>query len=509
MLFAGLRRSFVLPPEMATAVKSHISGAPIARAWTEMMLSQEILIESSGEELFALSELRQDGWTNSGSGASFLSKTEGAMTVLDALSLEDLQALPKGGALLYVGDAFGGFRAYQTSTSDGRIPCSRCLVLRYLAGRGAHQFLYRALKRGARIAFPPGQAFSWPASEGCAVEIFGEETAGFDEVLPLPDCLACLARARRRDLKPGIFSPLRSLVSRGEHHAASLPQMLWLAGEETVGSGGCYDSDPERGQIRAAHEALERYAAHFTPVPDQGDDISFASASGPGYFSRKRTLLTEPGSLSTGLACHVSLESAIEHALAEVCERDALARFWLSLTQGRARLHELEPGQDNTLRVRRFLLESHYLPTVLCLGQTPNGNTVTGTAAGHLPEAAEKATDECRQNAAFLSANAELDPADPPTTFAEHLSLYWHNRRRIPDLEPFLVPEAFAPSALPAPVYHCELTPPDLALLGLHAVRVQVPGLLHLPMSHQDWPTVLREANWPDSVAPAQPHPFA
>jgi hypothetical protein len=42
----------------------------------------------------------------------------------------------------------------------------------------------------------------------------------------------------------------------------------------------------------------------------------------------------------------------------------------------------------------------------------------------------------------------------------------------------------------------------------VHAVRVQVPGLLHLPLAHSDWPTVLEEAQW-QGRGPSLPHPFA
>lgn len=476
--------------------------------WEELLRGSQILIdESDAESIFPLAETRPRGWTNSARGARMLETLQGEWTVLDALSRQDLEAMPKRGGLHYLGDAFGGFRVTRTGTSDGRIPCPRCLTLRYLSGRGAHPSLYKAYRSGARVAFPQRDNQDFPCDEG-PVQAYGEDSLEADQVLPLPDCADCLRTAKPRSLQPGVFSPVSRLISLGSNHAAHLPEMLWLSGEERVGSGGCHDDDPQRGQSRAINEALERYAAHFTPVGARPEGIPFQSEGGERLFSHKRALLTEPGSLSTGLACHRDLGQAIEHGLAEVCERDALARFWLSLCTGDCRVVELEGWRDERLTVRRFALESYRFPTVLCLGQTDGGNTVTASAAGLLPLALEKALAECRQNEAYLRTYVEASPTDPPQTFEEHISLYWHGLRKFPDLNPYVV-ESVETLPLPAPVYHCELTPPDIALLGLHAVRVQVPGLLHLPMAHEDWPTVLEEAGCSDTPPPSQPHPFS
>ena len=508
MLFASFRRPYVLPAELADAVRAHLSGAILSARWKETLQSAEILVDQGcAESLFPLAETRPGGWTNSARGAGILKTLPGEWTVLDALSLRDLEAMPKRGGLHYLGDAFGGFRASQTSTPDGRIPCPRCLILRYVSGRGAHPSLYKAFRSGARLAFPQRDNPGFPSDEG-PVQAYGEDPLEADQVLPLPDCADCLRVAKPRSIQPGVFSPVSRLISLGSNHAAHLPEMLWLSGEEKVGSGGCHDDDPRRGQSRAINEVLERYAAHFTPISARPEGIPFQSEGGKRLFSRKRALLTEPGSLSTGLACHRDLGQAIEHGLAEVCERDALARFWFSLCNGDCRVVELDGWRGDRLTVRRFALESYHFPTVLCLGQTDGGNTVTASAAGPLPLAMEKALAECRQNEAYLRTYVETSPWDPPRTFEEHISLYWHGLRKIPDLSRYVV-ESVETLPLPAPVYHCELTPPDVALLGLNAVRVQVPGLLELPMAHEDWPTVLEEAGRRDTSPPSQPHPFS
>jgi hypothetical protein len=288
--------------------------------------------------------------------------------------------------------------------------------------------------------------------------------------------------------------------------------MLWLAGEETVGRGGAHDQDERRGRARAISEALERYAAHFTPATAEAEGIPFHNELGEAkLFSRRRTLLTEPGSLSTGLACRDNLQDAIADGLAEVCERDALARFWLGLQQGRGTVRKLSQASARVrgldFALQHYQLDSYHQPTVLCVGRAGDARVVTGAACGSLEAASVKALAECLQNAAYLDVYV-LDGQDPPESFEDHLGLYWYGKREFPDLRPYEV-EHLEARPLPAPAYHCQLTTPDLVLLGIHAVRVQVPGLLHLPMSHHDWTQMLRDAGCPQTSPPANPHPFS
>jgi hypothetical protein len=360
----------------------------------------------------------------------------------------------------------------------------------------------------------------------------GLEPATAEEVLALPDCPDCLRQSSVRSLTPGPFSPVTRVVSLPPRFGAQLPEMLWLCGQETVGAGGAYDEDPERGEKRALHEALERYAAHFTPLPASPRGVLFQSSAGGRWLSRKRALLTEPGSISTGLACRETLQDAIADALREVCERDALARFWLSLQSGECGLRKLEGaagaeqvggsqqlaggqpagsdqqvgGGHQQVALQAYQLDSYLHPTVLCVGRTGAGQVTTGTACGPLSEALRKALAECLQNVFYLRTYCR-QANDPPLSFADHAGLYWLALRQFPDLDP-LCTDAVPVRRLPPCVLHCDLTPPDLRLLGLHAVRVQVPGLLHLPMRHQDWPELLSECG--SSLSPPElPHPFA
>lgn len=503
VLLAGLRRAMKLPEAVARLLKrAKSSGEPLAPLLANVFGDPTLARPEAEEQVFPLQEYRRGGFTNSVRGQAYLERYEGPLTVLDALHLEEFARFPREGGFLFLGDGQGGFFAPRICYEE--IPCGRCLLLRYLAGRQASPLLYRALHGGTRVAFhnaPKAQGLEGEAPLTC----FGEHARSWDSVLPLPDCRWCWnTRSVEESLVPGVFSPVARLVSLMPHHAAHLPQMLWLTGEETVGGGGAYDHDQQRGELRACHEALERYAAHFVPPAATSQGVVFQSRVGPRTFPRKRTLLTEPGSVSTGLACHDDLETAIEHGLAEVCERDALARFWLGLCQGKARVALLEKGESDEFSFQLLGIDSYHLPVVICLGTTRAGQTVTGTAGGF--QAPAKALAECRQNAAFLRTYGTSRPPSEPETFADHAALYWHRFRKWPSLQGCLL-EQIVPRTLQQPVYHCDLTPTDLRWLGKHVVRVLVPGLLHLPMSHHDWPTVLKEAAY-EAAPPSQPHPF-
>lgn len=510
--FPILTRSFVWPPALAQQLQAAQKGAALPPEVEETLREHLILRQRDpDDQIFPLREVRPGGWANSTRGQAIVEGSSQAMTVLDALSWSDLSNLPGDGAYLYLGDGHGGFYASETRSRDGKIPCPRCLTLRYLAGRKALPKLYQALQEGATVAF------AQPEQEKAALQtsgltLFGAAAQSVEAVLPLADCPTCLDRSRVREFEAHPMAPVISEISLGDNHAAHLPQMLWLTGHDTVGSGGAFDPDAGRGRARARNEALERYAAHFLPTDCDSEGLPFQTWDEPSSthsFSLRRTLLSEPGSLSTGLACRESLDEAVADGLQEVCERDALARFWLGLEGGGARFAVLGEWSEEGLTVTHYLLDSYHHPTVLCLARTDAGQIASGSACGPLEQARAKAQAECLQNVAYLRTYAPAQPADPPESFLDHAALYWHGLRELPDLEegPPLSPHGLPARPLPAAVFYRDLTPPDLALTGLHAVRVVVPGLLVVPMSHLDWPSVLAEADC--SQAPPQtPHPF-
>lgn len=501
--FASLTRVMPWPQALHRELWRALMGEPIPQALQQLLLQQNVLAEQEPEDVFfPLTQFESNRWANSSFGRSMLSEVaDGPLVILDTLNWSDLSRLPSEGALLYLGDLGGGFWASKTAQEDGSIPCPRCLALRYLAGRQAAPDLYRALRQGATVGFDhPRLDLDLLQHQGLVC--FGPQgRTPIERVLPLPDCESCLARSAAQPLNFGPFSPVTKLNSEGSRHSARVCQTLWLCDTETVGHGGSYDPSPERGQARAVNEALERYAAHFLPVSVEPEGVRFESSQGTRHFSLQATLLREPGSVSTGLACRDSLELAISDALAEICERDALARFWLDLQEENCQVVLLEKLKQDGLELEVWQLDSFHQPTVLCLGRRPDGGVVTGSACGAEP--LKKALAECLQNAAYLTAIPESDLSDPPESFDHHLRFYWNGRFRFPDLDCFQV-ESLKPRPLPSSVYHCDLTPPDLELIGRKVVRVQVPGLLYLPMSHHDWPEVLKETRRP----PQNPHPF-
>lgn len=498
--FAALDRVMPWPTALAGQIAQTLGEPTLSDPLTRLLLDQGVFSQSDPkDDLFPLTQVGENGWCNSHRGQSLAATTSRPVTVLDGLSWNELAHLPHSGALLYLGDRGGGFWAGRTMTEDGKIPCARCLILRYLSGRQASPVLYQALLGGATVAFesqPPEIDLSSP-------RLLCWSSKGVDEVkevLPLPDCPRCLERSSLRTLSVDLFSPITRISSQGKNHSARLGQLIWLCQSETVGQGGAFDDDLERGRARAVNEALERYAAHFLPPTSSSTGVRFDSSEGSRLFSPRAALLREPGSISTGLACRQSEEAAISDGLHEVCERDALARFWLALQDRNCQVARLEELSADGLALELWQLESYHQPTLLCLGLTKQG-VVTGSACG--AEARDKAIAECLQNAAYLAATPERGFSDLPESFEDHLRCYWTGRYRLPELGPFQV-EQLTPRPLPGPVFHCDLTPPDLQRLEVHAVRVQVPGLLALPMSHYDWPSILGKSRRP----PKQPHPF-
>ncbi|MGH9076379.1 MAG: YcaO-like family protein [Acidimicrobiales bacterium] len=214
-------------------------------------------------------------------------------------------------------------------------------------------------------------------------------------------------------------------------------------------------------------------------------------------------------STTTGMACHVSLASAVHAALCEVLERDALAIVWHNGLKARRLetagtvLSDLVATGDGDCRFELYELptDSPY-PVVVCLAGASCGSPGAAVGAGCRPDhvgAAVRALCEAAQVFSRLSAH----PPQPPRqvrTFADHAALYAQPgparllRGLLGGGSVAALADMPARSARPPShalgwlvdrlaevgmeVVVLDMTPPDVRLAGLHVVRVVVPGLL-------------------------------
>ncbi len=505
--FAALQKCYRWPRQASVeAFRTWLNGGEGGppQDLLDLLEQQGILQESEPEQLFALCEVAPGHWANSRSGATLLKKTSRSHLVLDALSWDDIDILPKQGAFLYLGDREGGF--YAPAAGTGSVPCPRCLLLRYLSGRRASFELYSALRSGERVAFETELLSTIPECPEDKVMVYGRQPKLVDRAIPLPDCQGCLQRSEPGNLVPGVFSPVRRRTRVVKRHFANLGELVWLTGYRTVGGGSAWDEDLCRGENRATNEALERYCAHFVPPGTCREGVRFVSDSGIKHFPRRRALLLDPGAVSTGLACRGDFDEAIADGLREVCERHALAYFWLRADRGEPAARRLSAVKSGPLELELYHLESLLLPTVLAIGRTEQGQIVTGSACGELETAKDKALKECLQNWEVLQKSA-IPSRESPETFEEHAAFYWNWPELFPESQAW-EPGPNSVLQLTEPVWHCDLTQADVALHGRHAVRVHLPSTLYPPMNHRHWNLVIEEAGVQENP-PLRPHPFA
>lgn len=312
------------------------------------------------------------------------------------------------------------------------------------------------------------------------------------------------------------------------------------------------DVIPERAFIRAVGESVERYCAAFYP-----EDLPLAQAGeldgpwldpnrlapGIGSFTpemrirwtRARVLANgddvwvpasfvyipyygAPGEPSfdvqstTGLALGRDIDEAIEHALAEVVERDAFMRAWrFDLPVERV---ILEPIHLAGLHLCRIPSESGFEIVVGFIERPEPPYTAVGLAARRsLAEAASAAAIEAAAAHIWLREWLATDPdppAYPPRTLYDHARVHairrdlstsrqrWLSATQVAVARPELthwrqISARFADACI------VELTPPDVAATGACAVRVIVPDCV--PLDH--------DAIHPRLVGNATPHPLA
>jgi len=279
----------------------------------------------------------------------------------------------------------------------------------------------------------------------------------------------------------------------------------------------------------------------------------------PYRYQRARSEVPIAQPISTGLACGTSLEDATLTALCEVIERDAFTITWQArLSRPRIRVDSLPA--DLIALVDRFWsvgLTVHLVdittdiacPTVLTVaeGSRPTSPALAVAAAAHPdPEiAVRKSLEELAHTRKFAGQCMDFLPPVPVDVENEHPAVddqRAHLRFYCPQEAKPLARFAWAsaeevglrdirttPSqsldALVADVaakgqdvLALELTTSDVAELGLHVVRVVVPGCHPLHMGHAfrcrggerlaTVPLRLGASDWSPEHDNPYPHPF-
>ena len=349
-------------------------------------------------------------------------------------------------------------------------------------------------------------------------------------------------------------------------------------------AGGMAD-DPRLSRLAALGEAVERYSAGSVPtsqlrrararelagqplvepdwLPGQNDNGPLRWARGsllravgpaePAWVAASRVYLDdtdEAGRVaiptSTGLACHSDPWRALQSALLEVIERDAVMITWLT----RGNVTPLESGlqwighRGNAVRFDRaveryqlYLLDSPTrLPVVFAVafGAAGQPGAAVGAAAHlDLASACRKALVEAHQTmhwAAHMMTDGRVRGGDAELhDLDDHVAHYLDHRRArafdflrrpageawsvsIDELPPAIDPEAGCRRLIARAAtagldcFAVDVTAPEVRSAGLWVVRAVIPGLYPLVVGTRSRPDHPRlRADVP--VNP-DPHPF-
>jgi bacteriocin biosynthesis cyclodehydratase domain-containing protein len=314
--------------------------------------------------------------------------------------------------------------------------------------------------------------------------------------------------------------------------------------------GIALDETRARATARAVGEALERYGCGFpaglleageadpalprlTPaelgaagVPPDAPGLRWVAArsladGSPVLVPAGAVFLPHPRApgepslgvqSSTGLGAGRSLDEAAEHALHELWERDAFMRAWrfgLPVGPVRAPVPALEG-----LHLARVPCAAG-IPVVVALIERPSPPFAAAGLAARpdLDSAARAAALEAAAALAWVRERLDRDgppPPGPPRTLYDHAVVHAVDPALAPSRRRFLRPDgpedrARAPggwrdlAARTPGACMVELTPPDLAAVGMHVVRVMAPGFV--PLDH--------DATAPRLPGDPTPHFFA
>ena len=276
----------------------------------------------------------------------------------------------------------------------------------------------------------------------------------------------------------------------------------------------------------------------------------------PYHFQRERgdTPIAQP--ISTGLACGATFEDAALSALCEVVERDAFTLTWQGML-GHPRIAAADLPSEVADLVARFEavdLAVHLVditsdvgcPSVLTVaeGFSATSPAVAVAAATH-PDpvvAARKSIEELAHTRKYAAQVMDYLPPVPvdvagghPEVDGQRAHLRFYCPQEAKDVARFLwagdaevslaaisrlttadlAGLVSAVAATGEDVVAIDLTSPDVADLGLHVVRVVVPGFHPLQMGHANrclggrrLPETLRAGGRPPDQDNPYPHPF-
>jgi ribosomal protein S12 methylthiotransferase accessory factor YcaO len=443
---------------------------------------------------------------------------------------ELLERAPDGAPWILVEDAGAGAVAVGPRFGRGARLCFHCYYARrlsqYAKGCRPHErplsaHVLDCLRRIA-ASVQPGHA------QQLVVHPDGEVVRHW--VLPLPSCVRCLATPPPAEPLGllDLVSERVGIVSRIEDVSpatALLPTVLALgcrtdafAPTRAVAIGLASDVRRDMASIRAVAECVERYCPSFIPhglrtarsTELEGEVHSSAETRrhererpaevlswvqttrlGTGQavwvpaghvllpFTADRVPRYQS---SSGLAAGRTLGEAIEAALLELEERDALMRAWYG--------HDLPGRCEEELLVPEMRLARVPArfgpPTIAAFLELPAPPFCSAGLGCHPDEAraARSAQLEAIASHTFLSRalqGAPRSPADSPScvsgsAWAHATEAGLRDVRRV-WLEPrrHLAP---APRRAREEFSFCDLTTPDVALAGIHVARVFHPGCL-------------------------------
>jgi ribosomal protein S12 methylthiotransferase accessory factor len=444
--------------------------------------------------------------------------------------------------------------------------CFRCYIDRRRSNGGRDcRPLGRACRgmirqiAGAVSAIANGRS----SKEGEQLEILADGSEQSHIFLPLPNCTRCWTRlAPRRGLTieslvdnrvglvhelreiTGLLEPLKMVVASGCRTDAFVET-------QALNRGMAVDDTLGGARERATGESIERYCGALAPerLPlAQVDELDGPSLSQMCFADRewdgnghrrfrwvRATVISTgkdvwvPASLvyvpytylygetylgtqsSVGLAAGRSIDEAINHALAEITERDTCLRAWRY--GHRVEKVATQPFPLDGLHLTRVPNASGLEVVVAFLERQRPPLTSTGLAARpSLADAARHATLEAVLSQIWLEdwlTNGEAMYSSPPRNMVDHAAAHalcqgllasrWHWLHPSKVAETGLKPKSWSDIISRAPgASFVDVTTPDVDAAGVKVVRVLIPGRV----------TADDDALRPRLGGCAIPHPF-
>lgn len=179
--------------------------------------------------------------------------------------------------------------------------------------------------------------------------------------------------------------------------------------------------------VKCFSEAIERRALMFPTVNVNKKYLAYDIVTGTKKYILGQKVGYNLKGDSTGTATHIDPYNAIEHAIGELIEKNALLRMWYKLDIKDVSHIGWMPSMNEIIKVN-FLINDFFFPYYVVLAVSRDKNDFLHCGLGFSLESIDKAKKAAFEEMKLIWFQNDIEKMNPGSslTYSEDESVYWN-----------------------------------------------------------------------------------